>query len=258
DISNQADAHCLRQTILQLLQALIFGARFERPVSGNVPVLPHFDISILQLQDVARRELLDIYEGRQGIRDVTEIEVLHQSPVIDLLQRWRSRQDGFDLRPKEQAPVLQRVVERFDAKPVPPQQQALATLVVQRESEHPPEFMDTVCSEVLVEVNDDLGIRVGVEAVPPALEFRTKPREVVNLTVEDHPDAFVFVMHGLVTASQIDDTQPSHSETDAILRVNAFVVRTAVNDRLAHPMDDLRLNHGAGVRTDNTRNPAHR
>jgi hypothetical protein len=118
--------------------------------------------------------------------------------------------------------------------------------------------MDTVYSEVFVEVYDDLGIRVGVEAVAPAFKLGTQPREVVNLAVEDHPDALVFVMDGLVTASQVDDAQPSHAETDAVLRVNAFVVRTAVYDGLAHTMDSLRVSDEARLGTYNACDSAHR
>src|ERR1035438_1598715 len=58
--------------------------------------------------------------------------------------------------------------------------------------------------------------------------------KVVNLAVEDNPDRFVFVKYRLMAAGQIDNAQPPHAQAHASLHENAFVIRTAMYDGLAH------------------------
>jgi hypothetical protein len=54
-------------------------------------------------------------------------------------------------------------------------------------------------------VNDDLGVALGAECVARACELRNELLEVVDLAVEDHGDAAVLVVKGLLPGRQIDD-----------------------------------------------------
>src|SRR5882762_7390903 len=59
NIGNQPNAHCFRQTVLKLFQALFFAARRMRGVLRHVPILTDTDLAFLELQDVTRRQLLN-------------------------------------------------------------------------------------------------------------------------------------------------------------------------------------------------------
>src|SRR2546430_1568264 len=86
----------------------------------------------------------------------------------------------------------------------------------------------THSASLLVQVDDDLGVRARVDRVSPALQIPAELLEVVDLAVEDGPDRPVFVVHGLAAGLQVDDAQPSHAEPDAGRHVEALVVGAAV------------------------------
>ncbi len=58
--------------------------------------------------------------------------------------------------------------------------------------------------------------------------------EVVNLTVENDPDALVLVADGLVTAANINDGKPTHAESDAPAAILAKVIRASMSYDPAH------------------------
>src|SRR5580704_11805272 len=61
--------------------------------------------------------------------------------------------------------------------------------------------------------------------------------EIVYLAVEDDPNRFVFVVDWLVTSRQINDAEASHPQAGWPSSINALIVRTAMDDRLAHVPD---------------------
>jgi hypothetical protein len=103
---------------------------------------------------------------------------------------------------------------------------------------------------------DRFRITVRVEPVPALLEFLSQLRKVIDLAVEYDPHAPIFVVNGLVPTGKVDDAKSPHSEADRTFGVDPFVVRTSVNDRLAHAM------HFSGIddlvrSTYDTCNPTH-
>ena len=63
------------------------------------------------------------------------------------------------------------VVERLDPEAIAGQEQLLATLVPDRDREHPVEALDAPRAFLLVEVDDRLGVGVRAVAVPLGLEL---------------------------------------------------------------------------------------
>jgi hypothetical protein len=96
-------------------------------------------------------------------------------------------------------------------------------------------------------MNDDFGVRVGIKAVTAALEFLAKFREVVDFSVEDDPQTFVFVMDRLPSAGKVDDAQAPHTQSRWATGVNTLIVRTSVNDGLAHPPNVSGIDNVSGV-----------
>src|SRR5712692_1908309 len=72
---------------------------------------------------------------------------------------------------------------------------------------------------------------------------------VVNLAVENQPDAIGATMHWLMTSlRQIDDRQPPKSKTAAPVIKDQFagIVRSAVGHHVAHPLNQRALDATLG------------
>src|ERR1035438_4107403 len=65
-------------------------------------------------------------------------------------------------------------------------------------------------------------------------EFGAKLREIIDFAVIDDPRAAVFVEHRLVAAGKVDDREAPHAQAGSILDEDAFIVRAAVDDPVAH------------------------
>src|SRR5438874_13733965 len=83
-------------------------------------------------------------------------------------------------------------------------------------------------------MNNAFCIGVSVEMVATSFEFAPQLEKIVDFTVENDPDALVFVVNGLSAAGKVDDTEAAHAQAGRALDVNAFIVRTTVHDSLAH------------------------
>src|SRR5579863_1495491 len=145
----------------------------------------------------------------------------------------------------------------FFAQTIADQQQAMSGFVKHGERKHSSQLVNTIRSEILVEVNDDFGIGMGTEIVAMAFEFLPKLAEVIDLSVKHHPNRAVFVEHWLVSASQVNNAEPTHSQARTVLNEQPFIVRTAMNQRLTHLVDNVAVNPAVISWADNSSNTAH-
>ncbi len=67
---------------------------------------------------------------------------------------------------------------------------------------------------LLVEVDEDLGVAIGREAVPGALQLPLQLAVVVDLAVLDDDDAAVLVGDRLVPVREVDDRKPPRRQSD--------------------------------------------
>ena len=69
-----------------------------------------------------------------------------------------------------------------------------------------------------------------------ALCFHLVPQrlEVVDLTVENDPDAIVLIADGLVATGDVNDGKPAHAQPDAAAAILARVVGAAMADDFSH------------------------
>src|SRR5260221_730170 len=81
--------------------------------------------------------------------------------------------------------------------------------------------------------------------------------KVVNLPVEDDPDGSVLIANRLTPRAQIDDAQALHSQTDRTLDIDAFIVRTPMTDRPAHPRDQLGMHRPVSLEIQLATDTAH-
>jgi hypothetical protein len=89
------------------------------------------------------------------------------------------------------------------------------------------------------------------------LELGSELLEVVNFSVENDPDGSVLVKHRLVASSQIDDAKAAHTEARSVFDEDAFVIRTAVHNSLAHAVNRGCFNSLVGSRAYDSGDSAH-
>jgi len=170
-------------------------------VSGQVPVLANLDLPLRKLEQVPGGKLVDAGKGGFGIGDIAKVKVLKQSLAIQIPEFGRGCQNGLDFRAEEQAPLDQSVVKGFLSETIAGDQQRPATFIIKGKCKHPTQLLNAIRTEVFVKMDDDFGVRIRVEAMAAGFQFRAEFREIINLTIEDHPNGLVLVVDGLAAAA---------------------------------------------------------
>src|SRR4030095_13306252 len=89
------------------------------------------------------------------------------------------------------------IEERLLAQTIARREQLAAAAVVDRKGEHAFDAFDARRSELLVGVEDGLGIGHGSKAMALGFEQRPQIAMVVNLAVENNPKGYVLVCNWL-------------------------------------------------------------
>jgi hypothetical protein len=106
-------------------------------------------------------------------------------------------------------------------------------------------------------MNESLAIPGRTKPMPFRLQPALERRKVVDLTVEDRPDAAVLIGEGLMSTGHVDDREPPKSQRGMVVEVLTQVVRPAVENLVRHRPEKARADTVAPVRPDRTTNPAH-
>jgi len=83
-------------------------------------------------------------------------------------------------------------------------------------------------------MDNGLGVAPSAIAVTPGLEIRPQILVVIDFTIEDDPNAFVFIADRLVTGLDIDDAEAAHRQSNVLLDKKTVIVWPAVDDLLVH------------------------
>lgn len=110
---------------------------------------------------------------------------------------------------------------------------------------------------LLVQVEDDLGVRARPEPVTGCFEARAVFRVIVDLTVRGEPDRPVLVGHWLATVLDVDEAQPPVGQSHAFGEVDPFTIRSAVPDRAGHSLQHRLVDATRRLQRDDARDPAH-
>ena len=109
---------------------------------------------------------VDALDDRTWPGDVAEAEVVVERVPVDLARHAGKRQEHFELGREGEAACELRQVERLDAEVVARAEQPAAGAIEDDEREHPVELVHHRLAVLLVEVHEDLGVRmVGREPV---------------------------------------------------------------------------------------------
>ena len=185
-------------------------------------------------QNVPGLELADAVDDavRRGRAPERE-EAADRAPVEVALDVDRLQQ-RLQLRREEELAAGLGIVERLDAQPVASHQQRPAARIPEGEGEHAAQLLHAVGLVLLVEVDDRLRVRRGVEGMPTRLELAAELPEVVDLAVEDDPHRAVLVPDGLAPGLEVDDPQAPHPQAHPRTQMKAVVVGAAMGDDPAH------------------------
>ena len=159
--------------------------------------------------------------------------------MVDLPRDLGVLHQRCQLRGEADRAIPLAVEERLLADAVTGQQQLVAAAVPQCEREHPVQLADAVRSELLVEVDDDLGVTVGGEAMAVRPQPAPELTEVVDLAVQHDGHGAILVVDRLVAGHEVDDPQPLDPEADPLGEVQPPGVRPAVDLCLAHALERL-------------------
>jgi hypothetical protein len=221
----------------------------EAPVTANLvgPALPD--------EEVARRQFLDIPVDGPGGRDVLVGQVMVQRDGIHLAFHGGVPHQRLQLRAERQRGAVRPPVQGLFAHTVTAEQQALPLHVPDGEREHPPEPVDEVVAELLIEVHQAFGVALGGEAMPTPAQHVPQSGEVVQLAVEHGGHGPVLVVDRLIPAGHVDDRQSAHAEGRVFVIVEAITVRTSMDHHIAHLADEPDV---GGVRRHDPCYSAHR
>src|SRR5262249_50886249 len=88
------------------------------------------------------------------------------------------------------------------------------------------------------EVQGDLAVGAGAEAVPPGFEVALGALEVVDLAVDDDPHRLVLAGDRLLAGRQVDDAEPGVAQPGAPVagEPGALSVRPAVGKPARRPL----------------------
>ena len=87
-------------------------------------------------------------------------------------------------------------------------------------------------------MDDNFGIRARREDVPLPLQLTAQFLEVINLSIQHHPDRAIFVAQRLVAAFHIDDAEAPDPKRNRTLKILALIVWPSMNDFREHPLHE--------------------
>ena len=130
----------------------------------------------------------------------------------------------------------------FFAQPVAREQQALTIFVPKAKRKHTIETLETSVAPTFIGLENNFGIGTCAKARAPGGEIGTQLAVVVDLAVENNPDASAGIHHRLVgVRAEIDDRQPAVAKHGGAAYSDALVVRPAMRQPPHHAADSLRV-----------------
>ena len=126
---------------------------------------------------------------------------------IDSARHLGQREQRLDFGSEQESSCGLGVEQRPDAGAVAGEHQSPLLGVPQRDRELPVQVVNKTFAVLLVKVNDDFRVRMGVKLMALSGQFAPQLHVVENLAIEHHPDRAILVVDRLVAAGQVDDAQ---------------------------------------------------
>ncbi len=149
-------------------------------------------------------------------------------------------------------------MQRANADAVTRQKDGPLVEIDERQRELSLELGEHVLAVLLVEVHDDLGVGVGAENVALGFELGLALGVVEQLAVVDDGDGAVLVEDRLAAVAEADDAQSARCEAKAWANERAFLIGSAMEQRVGHALERGRIGLPLARQVDYSCNPAHR
>ena len=203
----------------------------------------------------SRQDALDPLERRRAaVRPAVDDGV--GDDVAQGTARHTRGEERAHLAREPQAPVVARPVHRLDPPAVAREQQASPLQVERRKPEEAVEARQGGLAPAREGLEH--AFRVGMPAPRCRLELPAQLEVVEDLAVVGQPPAAGRMSHRLVAGGGgIDDREPAVHQPDVALDRDSLVVRAAVRERRAHPLESLAVGRLAR-RRHATSDAAHR
>ena len=209
-IGPEAQADRLVQDVPESLRVLGVGANRSVLVGlrvVKVPVADQPDLPAGGEQKMAGRHLVDALEEGAVLGGHQEVVRLEERGAIPA-GGHAGREQRLDLGGQVQRTAVMRVVEGLDAEAITGGEERVVGAVPEGEGELAAQLLQAGRADLFVEMQGDLAVGAGSEAVAPALEVALHTLEVVELAVDDDPHALVFAGDRLIAGRQVDDAEP--------------------------------------------------
>jgi hypothetical protein len=125
-------------------------------------------------------------------------------------------------------------MKRLFPNSVASQNECAEPVIPDREREHAAEMLHTLCSKLLIGMDNHFRIGMRLESMPSSLEVGAQILKVVDLTIEHSRHSSVFVTDRLPASRYIYDREATHPQRHIPLEKNPLIVRAAVRDGTAH------------------------
>src|SRR5215475_13581397 len=184
------------EDLAEALYVLRFTQGFIRSCEAQVPITLDFDLSVAPDLCVAGQQSTYALKERLFARGITVRRVIGERVVIQL------------------RPGRARLNQRLDAEPVTRDHKPPPPAVPDRIGEHPAQPLDAPRTELLVKVDNRLGVRRVAIEVSAIFQHRAQFAVVIYPAVGNRPERIVLLSHRLAAPAQIDYGQSPVTERD--------------------------------------------
>ncbi len=208
-VRSKAKPNRLTQQAINPLDRLLLGKSRLRLVL-EPPIRPRFaHFTITHDQHVPRQHHAHMPIDRSRRGDDHPRQVVQQGLAVDVRRSVMDGQQTLDFRGKPKLVRQLRVIQRLLARPVPGKQKLALATIPDSQREHSPKPRDEIRSQLLVKMNNHLGIARRPERMSSAGQLIAKLAVVVNFAIENSYDRPILIGDRLAAAWQVDDGQPA-------------------------------------------------
>ena len=210
----------------------------------HIPVALNVHLAVLVGEPVRRGQLVGPLEEGLVHGAVLEGQVGAQCLGVDLAAEARVLEQALDFTAEQElARVGLGVVERLDAEDIACAVHFVGLGIPHDKGEHTAQHTGQLGAVLLIAVDDDLGVAVGLEDVALGLQLGAQIHKVIDLAVENADNRAILIVHGLLACSQVNDAQAAEAQCNGgagILAADVIPLHigTAVNDAVGHFVQD--------------------
>jgi hypothetical protein len=96
----------------------------------------------------------------------------------------------------------------------------------------------------LIEMDQNLRIRVGVKPMATSLQVLPKLWIVEDLPIVNDPDGPIFIVNRLVSTAQVDDAQPGMGKSGVLTKIDPKGIRAPMPEQSQHLPEKLLRRRG--------------